>query len=182
MRIISGVHRGRHIIAPKYFKLRPTTDNAKEGLFNILANEIDFDDSSLLDLFTGIGSITFEFASRGCTDIVSVERDHKHTDFLKEVSKTLKIEGHKILSTDVRDFLKIAHRSFDVIFADPPYDLPWIQEIPNMIYASQAFHADTVVIIEHPGEVSYAEHPCYSHTRNYGKVHFSWFYTSERES
>lgn len=176
MRIISGIHKGRSIHAPKNFTLRPTTDIAKEGLFNILNNEIDFDESSLLDLFAGIGSITFEFSSRGSEDIVSVERVAKHAEFIKKTSKELSCKNIHVVTNDVRDFLKIAHRSFDVIFADPPYDLPWIKEIPNFIFSSKVIQPETTVIIEHPAEVNYSEHPNYSHTRNYGKVHFSWFY------
>lgn len=175
MRIISGTLKGRNIVAPKNFKLRPTTDLAKESLFNILNNSIDFEESSLLDLFAGIGSISLECASRGMTDIVCVERNAQHAQFIKKTAQDFKLEGFTVLCNDVRDFLKIAYRSFDIIFADPPYDLPWIAQLPEYIFNSQAVHNETIVIIEHPAEVSYAEHPYYSHTKNYGKVHFSWF-------
>lgn len=178
MRIISGLHKGRVISAPKQFTLRPTTDNAKEGLFNILNNEIDFEETSLLDLFAGIGSITLEFSSRGSTDIVCVERNSKHADFIKKTSSELHMQGIHVVTNDVRDFLKIAYRSFDIIFADPPYDLPWIQEIPDYIYNSKVVDSNSIVIIEHPSEISYSQHPNYSHTRSYGKVQFSWFYAS----
>lgn len=174
MRIISGTLKGRNIVAPKSFKLRPTTDIAKEGLFNILNNAIDFDENSLLDLFAGIGSISLECASRGMTDIVSVERNAQHAQFIKKTALDLKLQGITVLCNDVRDFLKIAYRSFDIIFADPPYDLPWIAQLPEYIFASQAVNDETMVIIEHPAEVSYAGHPYYSHTKHYGKVHFSW--------
>ena len=179
MRIISGIYKGRHIVAPSSFTLRPTTDMAKESLFNILNNEVDIEESSVLDLFAGIGSITYEFASRGSKDLVCVERVPKHLEFIKRTSKELQIEGLHCVLHDVRDFLKIAHRSFDIIFADPPYDLPWIDQIPDYIFASQVIHSDTIVIIEHPAEVSYTDNENYSHTRNYGKVHFSWFYPKE---
>jgi 16S rRNA (guanine(966)-N(2))-methyltransferase RsmD len=162
------------VVAPKQFKLRPTTDIAKEALFNILNNEIDFDESSLLDLFAGIGSISLECASRGMTDIVCVERNAQHAAFIKKTAKDFKLEGVTVLCNDVRDFLKIAYRSFDIIFADPPYDLPWIAQVPDYIFSSQAVNNDTTVIIEHPAEVSYAAHPQFSHTKHYGKVHFSW--------
>lgn len=175
MRIISGIYKGKTIVAPSYFKLRPTTDFAKESLFNILANRYDFDDCSLLDLFSGIGSITYEFASRGCADIVCVEREAKHAGFIKKTIADLKLEGVRVVTNDVRDFLKIAYRSFSVIFADPPYDLPWIETIPEYIFSSKVVDDDTLVIIEHPATVSYANHEFYLKTKQYGKVNFSMF-------
>ncbi len=175
MRIISGSLKGRMVNAPKNFKLRPTTDIAKEGLFNILNNEYDFDEISLLDLFAGIGSISLECASRGTTDIVCVERNAQHSGFIKKTVQDFKLQGVTVLCNDVRDFLKICYRSFDIVFADPPYDLPWITQLPQYIFDSQAVNEETVVIIEHPAEISYAEHPWYSHTKHYGKVHFTFF-------
>ncbi|MCL2328407.1 MAG: RsmD family RNA methyltransferase [Bacteroidetes bacterium] len=174
MRIISGTLKGRTVHAPKNLQLRPTTDIAKEALFNILNNEYDFDEISVLDLFAGIGSISLECASRGTTDIVCVERNAQHAAFIKKTVQDFKLQGITVLCNDVRDFLKIAYRSFDIIFADPPYDLPWIAQLPEYIFNSQAVNNETVVIIEHPAEVSYAAHPYYSHTKHYGKVHFSW--------
>lgn len=175
MRIISGTCKGKHIVAPSYFKLRPTTDFAKESLFNILSNMYDFDDCSFLDLFAGIGSISLEFASRGCTDIVCVEREAKHAGFIKKTVSELSLDGIRVVTNDVRDFLKIAYRSFSVIFADPPYDLPWIETIPDYIFSSQAVDSETLVIIEHPATVSYASHQYYLKTKQYGKVNFSMF-------
>lgn len=182
MRIISGIYRGRIISAPKNFSVRPTTDLAKEGLFNILQNEIDFETASVLDLFAGIGSISFESASRGVADIISIERNSQHANFIKQTAKALGISQMHVLPQDVRDFLKIAHRSFDLIFADPPYDLPWIAQIPDYIFSSKAVTEDSTVIIEHPAEIDYSQHSNYSHTRKYGKVHFSWFYLNTDES
>lgn len=179
MRIISGTYKGKQIVAPSYFKLRPTTDFAKESLFNIITNMYDFDECSMLDLFAGIGSISLEFASRGCSDIVCVEREAKHAGFIKKTAHELKIEGMHIVTNDVRDFLKIAYRSFSIIFADPPYDLPWIASIPEYIFSSKAVTADTLVIIEHPATVSYAQHEYYRKTKQYGKVHFSLFSIEE---
>ncbi len=177
MRIISGEFRGRTIQAPKNFELRPTTDMAKEGLFNILNNEFDFSEISVLDLFSGIGSISFECASRGCTDVVSVEMNAKHAAFIKQTSHLLHIQGHKVLTSETRDFLKIANRPFDLIFADPPYNLPWLSDVPNLIFASKAVSADTLVVVEHPGEVDFSQHPNFARLCRYGKVHFSFFRT-----
>ncbi len=179
MRIISGEFRGRTIVAPKNFELRPTTDMAKEGLFNILNNEFDFYEISVLDLFSGIGSISFECASRGCSDVVSVEKNAKHSAFIKQTATMLKIKGLKVLNVEVRDFLKIANREFDFIFADPPYNLPWIAEVPNLIYESKAVKPETLVVVEHPAEVDFSSHPNFSRLCKYGKVHFSFFRTEK---
>ncbi len=181
MRIISGEFRGRTVVAPKNFDLRPTTDMAKEGLFNILNNQLDFTDSSVLDLFAGIGSISLECASRGSSDIVSVEMNAKHASFIKQTALSLKIKGMKVLTSEVRDFLKIANRSFDLIFADPPYNLPWISEVPNLIFTSKAVGPETLVVVEHPGEVDFSQHPNFFRLSKYGKVHFSFFRLPSQE-
>ncbi|MCQ2959967.1 MAG: 16S rRNA (guanine(966)-N(2))-methyltransferase RsmD [Bacteroidales bacterium] len=179
MRIISGELRGRVVNAPKNFDLRPTTDMAKEGLFNVLNNEFDFSEISVLDLFSGIGSISLECVSRGCTDVVSVEMNAKHAAFIKQTAASFKIKGMKVLNSEVRDFLRIANREFDLIFADPPYSLPWISEVPNFIYASKAVNSDTLVIVEHPAEVDFSQHPNFARLCKYGKVHFSFFRTQK---
>lgn len=175
MRIISGTFKGRVVLAPKEFELRPTTDMAKEGLFNVLNNEFDFSEIAVLDLFAGIGSISFECASRGGGDVVSVEMNAKHANFIKQTSKKLNITGHKVLTSEVRDFLKIANRSFDLIFADPPYNLPWLADLPNLIFASKAVNEDSLVIVEHPGEYDFSNHKNFIKLKKYGKVHFSFF-------
>lgn len=179
MRIISGGFGGRVVNAPKEFELRPTTDRAKESLFNILNNEFDFSEVSLLDLFAGIGSISLECASRGSSDIVSVEKNGKHAAFIKQTAAKFGIKGMKVLNVEVRDFLKIANREFTLVFADPPYNLPWLSEIPNAIYASKVVGDDTLVIVEHPDSVDFSNHPNFSRVCNYGKVHFSFFRTKK---
>lgn len=175
MRIISGEYRGRVVNAPKNFELRPTTDRAKEGLFNILNNEFAFTDISVLDLFAGIGSISLECASRGCTDVVSVEMNARHAAFIKQTIRDFKMKGVRVLTSEVRDFLKIANRPFDIIFADPPYNLPWLGELPERIFESGAVRTDTLVIIEHPDEYDFSANPHFSRLCKYGKVHFSFF-------
>lgn len=179
MRIISGDFGGRVVIAPKGFDLRPTTDRAKESLFNILHNEFDFSEVSLLDLFAGIGSISLECASRGSSDIVSVEKNGKHAAFIKQTAAKLGIKGIKVLNVEVRDFLKISNREFTIVFADPPYNLPWLAEIPNAIYASKVIGQDTLVIVEHPDSVDFSKHLNFSRICKYGKVHFSFFRTKK---
>lgn len=175
MRIISGEFRGRTIIAPKSFDLRPTTDMAKEGLFNILNNYFDFSETSVLDLFSGLGSISLECASRGSHDIVSVEKNARHAAFIKQTSASLQVRGMKVLTSEVREFLKIANRPFDLIFADPPYDLPWIAKVPDYILESGACTEKTLVIVEHPAEVDFSKHAFFFRESKYGKVHFSFF-------
>lgn len=175
MRIISGSLKGRIISAPAHFKIRPTTDLAKESLFNILANSFDFDEIRVLDLFAGIGSISFECASRGCEHIISVEKNFTHASFIKQQAEKLELSQIQVKTFDIRDYLKTTRETFDIVFADPPYDLQWLQNIPDLIYASSCLHKESTVIIEHPGSVNFSEHPHFSHIRKYGKVHFSWF-------
>lgn len=175
MRIISGSLKGRIISAPSQFNVRPTTDLAKESLFNILQNSYDFEDIRVLDLFAGIGSISYEFASRGCTDITSVEKNFKHAAFIRAETTKLGISSISVVNTDVRLFLKTNKTTYDILFADPPYNLPWIESLPELLFASNCISPNTDVIIEHPSHVSYANNPNYIETRKYGKVHFSWF-------
>lgn len=174
MRIISGIHKGKHIVAPSHFSLRPTTDMAKEGLFNTLGSMCDIEDSSVLDLFAGIGSISLECASRGASDIVSVERERKHASFIQSTAQKLHLPHIKVLTQDVRDFLKIAHREFDIIFADPPYDLPWIEKLADYIFASPVVGNYSTVIIEHPQTVTYTGNKNFVRLKKYGKVCFSF--------
>ncbi|MFO7869665.1 MAG: RsmD family RNA methyltransferase [Bacteroidales bacterium] len=175
MRIVSGLYRGRILQAPQSFKLRPTTDKAKESLFNILNNEYDFDNIRILDLFAGIGSISFESASRGCEYVVSVEKNSKHARFIHIQKENLKIDTIHVVCQDVRLYLQMCDESYDVIFADPPYELPWIDDLPGLIFQSSVVSHESVVIIEHSSQTSFEKHPQFSHTRRYGKVHFSWF-------
>ncbi len=175
MRIISGSLKGRIIQAPSHFTLRPTTDIAKEGLFNMLANIYDFDDVKVLDLFAGIGSFSFECASRGCQRIASVEKNRSHAAFIKQQSEKLQTPQIHVVTSDVRDYIKSCKQHFDVIFADPPYDLPWLDTIPTLLYESSCVHSESLIIIEHSKNISFCEHPHFVQMRKYGKVHFSWF-------
>jgi N6-adenine-specific methylase len=131
MRIIGGSLKGKNITPPSNYRARPTTDFAKEGLFNILTNEIDFENCSFLDFFSGTGSISFEFSSRGCSDIVSVEMNPANYKFIKQTCSTLKIKGMQVVRQNVFDFIKICSKSFDVIFADPPYAIEGLEQIPR---------------------------------------------------
>ena len=137
MRIIGGTLKGKNITPPANFGARPTTDFAKEGLFNILINEFDFEGLSILDLFSGTGSISFEFASRGCDDIISVEMNQNHARFIKQVISAYKIKGMQLVRHNVFDFIDICTKKFDIIFADPPYEIEGLDTIPDKIFAKE---------------------------------------------
>ena len=176
MRIISGSHRGRQIFPDKSFSARPTTDFAKENLFNVLTNYMDLEDISALDLFSGTGSISYEFASRGAREIVSIEQNYKHYMFIRRTAKELGFKHIKIYKTDV--FIackKLKGRKFDLIFADPPYMLDKIDDIPAAIFDNELLSENGIAIIEHPANTDFSSHPRFSEHRQYGSVNFSLF-------
>ncbi len=175
MRIISGKYRGRPIKPNKSFKARPTTDNAKEALFNILNNTIDFEDLIVLDLFSGTGSISYEFVSRGCKEVYSVEKNFKHSKFINSVVDNLKIDNMKVILGNVFIFIKKTPLQFDLIFADPPFDLKEINTIPFKIFEQDILKPDGIVIIEHSPTTDFSAHSNFKETRKYGKVNFSFF-------
>lgn len=177
MRIISGNLRGRYINNLKNFRARPTTDMAREALFNVLANTVDFESISVLDLFSGTGLISYEFASRGCSDIVSIEKDSHHQRFINKQIKDFEIEDSIIsLKADVFSYLKRApSKKFDIIFADPPYDLSNFDEVLDLIIASKIGKENALIIIEHSAERDYSNHDNFTQVRKYGKVRFSFF-------
>lgn len=176
MRIISGKLKGRRFSPPKNFSARPTTDIAKESLFNVLANRIDFEDLKALDLFSGTGSISYELASRECADVTSIELDPKHHAFIKSTIFELNIESQVIaLRADVFRYLKKCSRKFDFIFADPPFTLSSIDQIPDLIFDMELLNEDGLFIIEHSNVNNFASHPHFLEVKNYGKVHFSFF-------
>lgn len=177
MRIVGGDLRGKQINPPANFKARPTTDFAKEGLFNILSNQYDFEEISVLDLFSGTGSISFEFASRGCKDITAVEMNPLHASFIK--SQSAKLLGREfslqVVHHNVFDFLKICTKKYDLIFADPPYDLAGFNNVPDKILGSDILLDGGLFIFEHPKDYEFKNSPHFLKERNYGNVHFSFF-------
>ena len=176
MRIISGTHKGKVIFPDKNFRARPTTDFAKENLFNVLNNYIDIEGAVVLDLFSGTGSISYEFASRGAERIVSVELNYNHYSFIKKTIVQLGFKNINVFKTDV--FIackKLKGQSFDIIFADPPYDLEKIMDIPAAIFDNELLAPDGLAIIEHPGTVDFSSAPFFSEHRQYGSVNFSIF-------
>jgi len=175
LRIIGGTHRGRRIEPPSNFKARPTTDFAREGLFNILNNRIDFETSYVLDLFSGTGSISYEFASRGAAQVHLIDKDTKHIAGIKRIIKDIGFENIRPIHIDVKAYLKTCSIRYDVVFADPPYDLTWLKEIPDLVTKSGVIKDDGFFILEHPRGISFNNHELFFEHRNYGGVNFSFF-------
>lgn len=174
MRIIGGKHKGKTLIAPRNLPVRPTTDFAKESLFNILANRIDFSETKLLELFAGTGNIGYEFASRGCKDITSIDVNFPCVQFIKRTNKELGING-RVMRSEAFRFLKQHKEKYDFIFADPPYLLEGIEQIPAIVFKNELLNPDGILVVEHEKHLDLSEHPNYQETRRYGKVNFSFF-------
>ncbi len=174
MRIIAGELRGRRLTPPTNLPIRPTTDLARESLFNILRNKVDFEEISTLDLFAGTGSISFEFISRGVKQAIAVDADQRCIDFIKKSSADMKINNLLALRNDVFIFLGRSQMNFDVVFADPPYDLKQIKIIPDLVLKSFV-KPNGLFIMEHPKDYSFKEHPYFLEQRHYGKVNFTFF-------
>lgn len=175
MRIITGLFKGRHFDIPRTFKARPTTDFAKENIFNVLNGYIDFDGITALDLFAGTGSISLELVSRGCKEVVSVEKDRDHARFIADCMKKINAENDILIRGDVFRFLKSCHQKFDLIFADPPYALPELDTLPNLVFEHDLLAADGVFVFEHGKHNDFSAHPRFKEHRSYGSVNFSIF-------
>lgn len=175
MRIITGQFKGRHFDIPRTFKARPTTDFAKENIFNVLNGYIDFDGITVLDLFSGTGSISLELISRGCKEVVSVEKDRDHARFIAECMRKIKVEGNILIRGDVFRFLKTCHQKFDLIFADPPYALPELGTIPDLIFEYNLLSTDGIFVFEHGKNNDFSNNPHFVEHRSYGSVNFSIF-------
>lgn len=176
MRIISGTYGGRRFEAPRNLQARPTTDIAKESLFNILQNRIDFEDTTALDLFAGTGSISFELISRGANKVISVELGHQQQQFILKIVGELKL-GHslQLIRGDVFKYLKNATQQFDLVFADPPYALPELASLPDLVLEGNLLRQDGIFILEHGKDYDFSNHPRFVEMRKYGAVHFSFF-------
>ena len=182
MRIIGGKYKGRRIHPHAGFKARPTTDFAREGLFNILNNRVDFKTISVLDLFSGTGSISYEFASRGAAPVHLVEKDLKHISGIRQIIKELDLSNIKPIHIDTRAYLKTCSVKYDIVFADPPYDLSWLKELPDLITSAGVIKDDGFLILEHPKNLSFSVHKLFFEHRNYGGVNFSFFKPAESTS
>lgn len=175
MRIIGGVLKGKTINPPTFYKARPTTDFAREGLFNVLGNEYEFEDLKVLDLFGGTGAISYEFASRGAARVWCVEMARENASFIKKEAERLGLDNVTMVRDNVFDFLPICHEKFDLVFADPPYALDGLETIPDKVFAADILHPECYFILEHGDEHSFTSHPRFKKEKVYGRVHFSFF-------
>ena len=176
MRIISGKFKRKAIFPPKNFKARPTTDVAKESLFNIIENDYNIDSIKVLDLFGGTGSISYEFASRGCNDITCVELNYKHYSFISKTTFELGINKEiQVTKANVFRYLEKCPHQFDFIFADPPYDLKGIETIPELVFSNNLLLPNGTLIVEHSENTNLSHLPFFTRTKKYGSVNFSFF-------
>jgi 16S rRNA (guanine(966)-N(2))-methyltransferase RsmD len=181
MRIITGKYKGRHFDIPRTFKARPTTDFAKENIFNVLVQYVDFDGAEALDLFSGTGSISLELVSRGCSRVVSVELDRDHHRFIQDCMKKLTANSQEPIANiipirgDVFRFLKSCKQQFDFIFADPPYALKELATLPDLVFERQLLKEEALFVLEHGKDYDFSEHPHFVEHRQYGSVNFSLF-------
>ncbi|MBF6629091.1 MAG: RsmD family RNA methyltransferase [Proteiniphilum sp.] len=175
MRIISGKYKSRRIQIPANLQARPTTDFAREGLFNVLQNRVDWEETEALDLFSGTGSIALELVSRGCPRVVSVEMNNLHWRFICKAKETLGAEELIPLKADVFKFLLSCNQQFDLIFADPPYDMAGIDTIPGIIFGRKLLKQGGIFLLEHSKKYDFSSFPFFKEERKYGNVHFSFF-------
>lgn len=175
MRIVSGKLKGRIINPPKNLRARPTTDFAKENLFNVIASHMDIEGISVLDLFSGTGSISYEFASRGAESVISVEVNSVHYNFIKNTAKLFGLENLHATKANSFLYLKNSRKQFDLIFADPPYDIDGIETIPDLVFGGNLLTDSGWLIVEHSKETDFGKHPCFVQQRTYGSVNFSIF-------
>jgi len=175
LRIIGGKFKGRRINPPSDFKARPTTDFAREGLFNILNNRLDFETIDVLDLFSGTGSIAYEFASRGASSVQLVEKDFRHIQGIRKILKELDLNNVKPIHIDVKAYLRACKVKYDVVFADPPYELPWLSDLPDLVTQAGVIKDDGFFILEHPRDLIFSDHKLFFEHRHYGGVNFSFF-------
>lgn len=175
MRIVSGKYRGRTIIPPRNLRARPTTDFAKENLFNVLGNMIDFQGISVLDLFSGTGSISYEFASRGAGQITSIEINPVHYSFIRDTARKLQDTSIHPVKANVFLYLKSCTRKFDIIFSDAPYDLEHSEDIIDLVFERGLLNDNGILVFEHSGSIDFSSHPHFLQQRVYGSVHFAIF-------
>jgi 16S rRNA (guanine(966)-N(2))-methyltransferase RsmD len=175
MRIISGIYKGRKIHPPNNLPLRPTTDFAKEALFDILINLVDLESIRVLDLFAGTGSISYEFISRGCKSVTSLEKDPRCLSFIHRTCMEMKMVNLFPQKANVFTFLKQSLDTWDLVFADPPYDLPQLPDLPELVLSGELLVPGGLFILEHPKRYNFSESPRFDQQRNYGEVNFTFF-------
>ncbi len=175
MRIISGIYKGRAIQPPHNLRARPTTDFAKENLFNVLTNLIDYEACDVLDLFAGTGSITYEFASRGARSVTAVEMNPVHYNFIRQTVKQLGIEHCYPVKANVFRYLASCPKQFDLVFSDAPYDLEGSEAVIEQVFARNLLRPEGLLIFEHGKGKDFSQHANFWQLRSYGSVQFSFF-------
>lgn len=180
MRIIGGKLKGIRFHPPIGLPTRPTTDRSKEALFNILNNQMDFDGIHALDLFSGTGNISIELASRGAASVTSVDTSFKCCAFIKEIAKKHQLDAITVIKEDALKFIKRNRQGFDFIFADPPFDMAEIPQLPHIIFDNQLLNPGGLMIIEHPSKRKIDQHPAFLNQRDYGYSAFSFFKEKEK--
>ena len=183
MRIVSGKHRGKFIKAPVNIPSRPTTDMAKESLFNILNNSIYFDEVSVLDLYAGTGNISYEFLSRGSERVLAIDKHPGCVSFIMKMAKELDAEAElDVHKTNVMNYLKRGSEKFDIIFADPPYEYPEYDDLINLVFDQQSLKEDGLFILEHDFKQDFKSSPYFDKHKKYGNVNFSFFKYPDSEN
>lgn len=183
MRIISGIYGRRRFDVPSSFSARPTTDFAKENIFNVVSNLTDLEGLEALDLFAGTGSISFELLSRGCRGVIAVEKNNAHASFIAKVAKELKTDSLQLIRGDVFRYLQSAPAErFDFIFADPPYALKELPEVPSLIFERNLLREGGIFVMEHPKTFDFSDLPYFDQRRVYGSVNFSIFIKEEEKT
>lgn len=175
MRIISGIYKGRRFDIPRSFKARPTTDFAKEGIFDVLGSRIDLEGATALDLFAGTGSISLELISRGCGQVFSVEADRDHARFIEACMKKIGVENNILIRGDVFRFLKSCKQKFGLIYADPPFALPELPSIPDLIFQYDLLSEGGIFVLEHGKQHDFSQKDHFVGHRKYGSVNYSLF-------
>ncbi|WP_308501681.1 RsmD family RNA methyltransferase [uncultured Alistipes sp.] len=175
MRIVSGKYKGRTINPPRNLRARPTTDFAKENLFNVLTNLVDFEECDVLDLFSGTGSISYEFASRGARSVTSVEINAVHYNFIRQTASQLGIDNLHPVKANVFLYLKSCTKQFDIIFSDAPYDLEGSEEVIRDVFDRDLLRPDGLLIFEHSKKMDFSHYNEFWQLRSYGSVQFSFF-------
>ncbi|MCR5455599.1 MAG: 16S rRNA (guanine(966)-N(2))-methyltransferase RsmD [Bacteroidales bacterium] len=181
MRIITGIYRSKVIHLPSFFSDRPTTDMAKESLFNLITNNFDYEDVRFLDLFSGSGSISYEMASRGCTDITCVDLNKKYCDFINKNFTQMfpKKSPARVICGDTFKYIERNPLNYDLIFADPPYDMEGIEKLPELIMNNPTLKPGAMLIMEHSAKTRFTDMTHIFDQRHYGKVNFRFYTKNE---
>jgi len=174
MRIINGKNKGRQILAPASLPVRPTTDLGKESLFNILNNYFFFDKVTVLDLFAGTGNITYEFASREVVSVIAVDNYQPCIDFIRKTVAKLNYENITVLKDDAFKFVEKCRQKFDIIFADPPYEMTGLERIIETVFEKELLNPDGWLVLEHARNYDFSQHPQFYQHRKYGKLNFTF--------